>query len=755
MRITLLLLVAVAFLIAGCTLAVPPSEQLTLKSSAPEYNDPSNLVCQEVDAAFPCACMNCKMDLSWSAELANYLHNWFDGSLKGGSCNIENCNAETYYNKLNDKGDRIIQRTFMYGVGPSFVSSNNANLYCDYTLQLATKWMLPKGDGPPRVPHAGRALCWLDRNIIPLYIYYTKGEHIDPARTAEIAKAFDDASVDPLGLQKGAGPVMITTEVDLDSADDAAIALVRAQIAAIHNTCDKCKTVLAVKSNDKVALAKLLGPPGFHTAEYDMVDVVGFGFRANDYPSSYRCNVDKIINENFQFSRYILSQYQKPTIWLYAGASQGKNIDGECEFSAEAVHSFYQSIFKYTQGFASSGMLGISFYEFTDGSGPLPCTNDEGCGFGFVEASEDPANTQPIQKHPELNTWSSLCRYYGSLNEERSPLVFSRNSYGTSCDFASNTAMFRSVADEINTDKGLGYTEVVPTPKQEKLNCGEVCPSDSKMARPEIFDDTGSGFPEINCEKVPSIDELGDDLEFSPMYFRAIIEQESSFRQYAVSCIGSGSSACNKRNLPLSEICRLSGIDPADCPANPCSSGQKVCAYGMAQMIDYPGKFYDEHPEYASEERTEYTGECGGRSYNPFNVGDNTCAGLHHMRINLDKAENFVENNWGNLHACLPEGIEDNERGWATYYLATNMYYGSDAISNPEWNGFLKQRDVDSGGDCCLGGTAPDCEQNYIAYLRKRDPGTCGAAPNNEYAACIMSRFTELVTKCDTECVGK
>ena len=373
-----------------------------------------------------------------------------------------------------------------------------------------------------------------------------------------------------------------------------------------------------------------------------------------------------------------------------------------------------------------------------------------------MEASEDPANTDPIQKHPELNTWSSLCRYYGSLNEARSPLVFSRNSYGTSCDFSSNTAMFRAVADELNTDKGLSYAEVVPTPKQDGLNCGEVCPSDSKMARPEIFDETGSTFPdESKCYSVPAIDEIGDALEFSPMYFRAMIQQESSFRPNAVSCIDSGSTACNRFNQPISEICRLARVPDVDCPANPCPSGQKVCAFGIAQLIDYPGEYYDEHPENAWNERPAVVGECGGRSYNPFNVDDNVCAGLHLMRINLDDAENFVENNWGNLHACLPEGIEDNERGWATYYLATNMYYGSNAIGDGAWNGFLRQRDVDSGGECCLDGNAPDCEQNYVAYLRKRDPGNCGGSPGNEYAACIMSRFTDLVTKCDTECVGK
>src|SRR3989344_9536504 len=692
MKISLLLLLPIAFLALGCTLAIPQSEKLQLKTSAPEYSDPANFVCQEVDPQFPCSCMMCEKKYPWTAELLPFLKDWFDGSLKGGTCAFQNCNAETYIKTIEDKGDQIISRTFMYGFGPSFASADSANLYCDYTLQLATKWMQGK-TGPPRVPIPGREMCWLDRNILPLYIYYSGGQFIDSARTAKIAKAFDNAEVG-FASAKGAGPRMITTEADFSSSwDDTAADAVRAQVSAIKSNCAKCLTVLAVKSGDTAALEKILGAPGSPTAEYAMVDAVGFGFRANDYPASYRCSIDKIINDNFQFSRYILSKYQKPTIWLYAGASEGKNADGSCGFSAQDVHSFYQSIFSYTQGLASSGVMGVSFYEFTDQSGPLPCTDEEGCGFGVMTAGPDPLDPDAVQKRPELNTFSRLCRYYGN-EDYRSALVFSRHSYGTSCDFMSNTKMFRAVPDEINTDKGLDQTEVTTLAKEDKLNCGEVCVSESKLKKPGVYDEAGKSFQSDHCGAFPVIDEYADDADFSATYYRAVVEQESGFDPMAMSCIDTSKTGCNTgrptdpqngdyRNwYTAAEICAMAG-NPAGCPTNKCGGGQKPCAYGLAQCIEYPG------------EVNQFTANCGGSNYNPFNPSNSVCCGINKMRYNLDDSEAFLSQKWGELSKC-DDGMKDDERGWAAYYLASLRYFGLGYESKlPD---FTSQRDQD--GEC-------------------------------------------------------
>ncbi|MCX6772188.1 MAG: hypothetical protein NTV88_00240, partial [Candidatus Micrarchaeota archaeon] len=555
---------AALILLSGCTLSVPNSDKLSQADwTVTQYTPPGDLQCKPLPGAFPCYCMICKNHTNWAATLANYLHPWFDGSLKAGECNFDECTPTTFQETITDpaKMKTTQGRALMFGMGPSFYSTDNADLYCKYTLQLATKWMVGKS-GPPKVPAAYRAECWLDRNVMPVYIYYTAGQYIDPARTGEIAAELD-----------GVGPALVTTEVDLDSSDPSQIADVKAQLDALQS-CAKCKKVLAVHSGDMFALEQILGPPGTPSSYYNKVDLVGFGFRANDY---LKCDVTSIIGQNYLFSRDILNKYNKPTIWLYAGASEGKNVDGSCEWSPQMVHDFYQGIYSTSIGMASSGIIGSSFYEFVDGTGPLPCTPDEGCRFGVMKADG-------TQKHPEINTWSDLCRQYGS-QDFRNPLIFSKNGQGAVCDVANSAQIHAGISTEINSNVPLSTVDVVPMDRQAKLGCGEVCVSESKMKEPDIYDNTGGSIAQAHCAEYPIIDELADDADFSSLYYRAVVEQESGFDPLIASCVDNSNNNCNVAGESLSKICSDAGMagchttsGAADCP-----SGQKPCAFGLAQ----------------------------------------------------------------------------------------------------------------------------------------------------------------------------
>ncbi|GEM_PF-983954 len=730
-----------AFFTAGCALPLSPEEKLGQHDiTVPKYSDPADYVCEEVPGGEPCTCMYCEGRGNWVTELAKFIDDWFDANLGAGNCRFESCNMETYLTELEKDSD-IHSRTFMLGQGPSFVSTDSANLYCEYSLQLATKWM--KGDNfPPRVPLPSRAKCWLERNILPVFMYYTGSTAIDPYRTGEIAQAFDQYDqVWPFSAS-GVGPALITTEVDFDSSDPANIELVKQQIIELDK-CDKCLTVLAVKSNDMHALEQILGiPPNWDMTYYDKVDIIGFGFRANDYET---CNQDKILYENIKFSRDILKNYHKPTIILYVGASEGNNIAGTCEWSAEKVHNFYQTMFALTQSFASSGIIAMSFYEFVDGTGPLPCDPDvQGCNFGLF-------NADGTQKHPELNTWSHLCQYYG-VEEFRNPLVYSTNGFGQSCDFMQTNKMSNAISYEMNTQQGLKTDEVKPIDKEKKLNCGEVCPSEFPMHRQDVFDNTGNHFSSRDsdgngiadhCELYPTIEEKADDEDVSATYFRAMLEQESNFKQYAVSCKNPVTSKkCNVYKGPdpnhapyysMAEICAMAG-NPPDCPRNfKCPSGKKPCAFGVAQCIELPG------------EVNEFTRDCGGTSYYPFDPSMSVCCGINKLREALDRAEVFVANNWAELSKCT-DGLDDKERGWTVYYLASNAYYGAgQGLQKGVLNTFVYERDKNS--DC-------DGEQNYIEYLKKTYPPNKDG-PNNEYGAQIMSRFLDAVEVCDSDCPGR
>jgi len=722
----------------GCTLQDQESNPLGTSDiisgqalTVPKYADPGKEICREIPGDKPCYCMSCT-NTSYSGPLAWLLSGLFDNTLAGGTCSISPCNASDYQRIVEEDNDTQM-RTFAIGAGQSFASTGIANTYCNYSLQFATKWMKGGEGAPPRVPLASRAKCWLDRSTLPIYIYYTGGKGIDPARTWEIAQAFEAAD---------AGPALITTEVGWDGLDSGAAQLIRQQVLAI-DSCDKCLTVLAVQPGDYHALAAIMGAPGsLDHNYYDKIDAVGFGFRANDYPD---CNIDRAIGESLKFSRYILQNYSKPTIWLYVGASEGNGSaggpdTGGCSLTKNDVHDFYSQLLARTSGLASSGVLGMSAYEFVDGSGPLPCLGGEGCDFGMLLANGS-------QKHPELNAWSDMCQQVNMNSLSRRPLIFSRNGQGYACDlpgttFSSQARMYE--AARIASSQGL-LNDTVWGWVKEDLGCGEVCPGNgSSMPKPDIYDSTGNGFNGSHCSIYPVIDERADDMDISSTYMRAIIEQESKFDPWAVSC---NTASCGAPlGTTMEEICVAAGYEP-DCDAHTLYGDGKTCpqdkpyfcAYGMAQCIELPGQYYVKN----NKAIPDAIKGCGAESYNPFDPGMSACCGATKFASFLRDgagvtAEKWVNANWAELSKCAPDGLSEDERGWAAYYIASNMYYGED------WNvlsQFKAQRD--NGGEC------QGSEKNYIAYLRKYDTSPL---PGTMYGAQVMSRYRVAADACDSDC---
>lgn len=704
----LLALAAALILLSGCaTMPSPdPQDRFGMRDiSVHKYAAaPEDEVCAELDEPEPCGMLLCKNETNFISANVPFLADFFDTTLEGGECEFKKCNSSTFKDKVGNSVDEWWVRSFMLGVGPGFAPTDRANLYCNYSLQLATRWLNGQG-AAPTAPDPGRAACWLERNILPLYIYNTEGEAIDPVATAEMAAKFGSGSGG-----EDVGPAIFTTEVNYDSNDPAALNNVIEQLHAIHDNCEKCIVVLAVKSGDIDGVSKVLGdfnsPTGL-TPEYDIVDMVGFGFRNTDYPT---CSDADIMYDNIRFSREIIKRFRKPSLWLYVGLSEGNSSDGSCQWGNEQVHNFYQKLFLATQGLASSGVAGMSFYEFTDGSGPLPCNGIQGCNFGLFY----PDGTQKL---PQMSTWSNACKAFSSAGF-RSPILYSRNGQGTGCDFMVNYELYNHVATEINANRPLPLP-AVPTQKQGIFACGETCPSELPMPLPEIYDDAGASynFPEGNCDAFEQLETLAENMEVSAIYFRAVVQQESAFDPMAISCTARTNMGCNPQNLSASEICALAG-NPTGCDTAACpDTDEKPCAYGLAQCIDLPGS---------------YVPGCG-TPYNPFDPSMSLCCGISKYSHYLQIARTFLSNNWGELTEC-DGGMQEKERDWAAYYIASG-YYSGKLVPIGE---FTDQRD--SGGDCTG-------IQNYIEYMAT-------VPPYEEYSKQVMTRYLDAVKECGSECPG-
>jgi len=706
-----------------------------------KYVNQADLTCKEMTGAQPCYCMACTNKTSYSGFFS-WLFNYYDSTLVGGNCSIAGCNLSDY-DRIVTSDSSTQMRTFALGSGQSFVSTGNANLFCNYSLQLATKWMKGGAGAAPRVPQASRAACWLERSMLPVYIYYGNGAAIDPARTGQIAQAFNAAD---------SGPVMLTTEVAWDSADSAQVAGVRGQVLAI-DSCDKCLTVLAVKPGDTEALYSVMGMPGnLDHSMYDKIDAVGFGFRANDYTG---CDPAQVMGEAVGFSRYILQKYNKPTVWLYAGVSEGNSSDGSCQWTAANVQDFYSSLLTYTGGMASNGILGVSLYEFVDGSGALECNGVQGCDFGLLYANGS-------QKHPALNAWSDMCQEVNINSLARKPLIFSKNGNGNVCDVPGlrNDQALMHASQEISSGQGLLLGEVKSAVRVKNLGCGEICPENSTMKKPITYDNTGNGFDPNHCDKFPIIDERADDLDISATYLKAEFEQESGFDPYAISleCKDEDFAGCNPQAYSAAQICELAGMasDPL-CKRDLCTgtnpvNGKKLkpCAYGLAQCIEYPGIAYTAANPYGQAgTMPDVVKACGGEKYNPFDPGMSACCGAKKfadaLRSGPNSAEAFINSpsNWAELSKCSPDGMMPDEKGWASYYLASNKYGG---ITTAVLLDFVAQRDAN--GACCANSGSSTCYKHYIDYLRSR------ATPNDDtvYGAKVMSRYRAAVSACSSDC---
>ena len=728
-----LLLAAALLVLSGCVLKdqggndIKIDDRFTAKPLvvAKYLAEKKDLICKELDVQKPCYCFTCKNNTDLKIPL---LSKSYDHTLVGGTCSAAYCSQDDYIDYVNNFNS-IEMRSFMLGSGQSFVSGGNAGLYCNYTLQLATKWMKGSKGRPPIVPLADRAYCWLGRSMLPLFIYYTGGEEIDPARTADMAQAFNVSD---------AGPAIITTEAGWNGTDNDAVGKVKNQIEAMQ-TCKKCIKVLAIKPGDYTALYNIMGVPG--NIDYGMlakVDAIGFGFRTNDYP---HCDMDQIIYENINFSHYILQQYNKPTIWLYVGASEGNSSTGGCEWDAARVSKFYKELLARTGDLASAGVLGMSLYEFVDRSGPIPCNGIQGCDFGML-------NVKGEQKHPELNTWSDMCQEVNVNSPERKPLFFSRNGQGGAlCDspnVQNSQALIYSGA-EIASDQGLMTGTVLPTLKIKDMGCGEACVSNVTMTKPGIYDSTGNYFTDTNqCKIHPLIDEFADNLDISATYMRATVKIESDFNQFAVSNASKANTGCNEKGYTIGQICELAGVAPSDCPEFNYPEDQKPCAYGLTQCIDYPGKAYskDTNPFLAPSEAPpvmrDYIKTCGAEKYNPFDAGMNACCGANVLGEALSKARAYVATYWSSIDTSVcPGGLAEAERHYAEYIIASNKYNGQAIPSIPA---FITQRD--SPAACAN-------ETNYINYILRK-------APNADlYGAKVMSAYVSAVETCKSDCPGK
>ncbi|MFA5077775.1 MAG: hypothetical protein WC488_05110, partial [Candidatus Micrarchaeia archaeon] len=374
--------------------------------------------------------------------------------------------------------------------------------------------------------------------------------------------------------------------------------------------------------------------------------------------------------------------------------------------------------------------------------------------------------------------------YYNGVGEginSLAPLVFSNGS--KSCNYAQNTNLFRfaSITD----------TQITP------FSISNVSDSDlfyscaGCVGKGDIPTDLPNQF-QVDSEKsqcslfFPQIEIAADTLDMDPTLLRAAVWQESDFEKCAVSYVPMSWDTCNPFNEnpvddpdeccpPETEKWYVDSAHSGD-PVTPCRPQSQItgtpgeeckpCAYGLAQVIEYPSDIYEGH----AAEQPAVVRACGSKltphaDFNPFRVFDGPCDySYKFMYINLPAGRDLVSKNKNDLNAGGNTAVDENKREWYSVFFGLDLMFGHQSRpachfaseTQLQWiSHFNDQKDRMDCGEfpvVCTGGLTYPSEirsaccgnKDFLNYVKY-----CEHNGDFSYAYDILDKYEELGNECE------
>ena len=660
-----------------------------------------------------CECMVCRN--------STFLFGIFT-SFVGGDCKfIAPCDQRTFemYSDPQQTTNYTL-RQFMIGAGPSFADFGAANSYCYNKLSMAVHWLVGGENRPYSLPSAQRAICMLDKGVIPVYVLYSNGKDINRGRTKEIAEILRyEAREVTMGRVCGAvGPTIVTTEIDFNGTDPAVIDKVVEQIHAINEGCNdlsknppeiNCFVAVAPKMGDTAALDAVMGK-----VSREEVHLLAFGI--NSHYDNGTCNGAYMNMEAEKFARYGLYKYGLPSVIPYVlFDANTKDATGSCTWREENVLEAYRGFFPFgVVSLLGAGVIGIAPYDFNSsatGGDPLRC-ND--CALG---ASEE-----------RLAAWYGGCQKMMEIGNRvpsaQMPIIFPNESGGY-CDYGvQQDALFHIYRDAQGTDFYLPIQHKISTPENQLFRCDECLVETQNIVDlyPILRKKVPSTLPSYVCTAYPEIDYYSSQFNVDPMLARAVALGESSFDKCAIapickpgvkanvgytsydpetgekrwttrSCIPGSEDAYNK-GYPImydsSDFCEF------EQPSNIDKPEYTFRGLGLFQTLISPYEFWPakyredgkDGPYVEFYEKVKNAGgvvepedakKCFNEGFNPFNSTHSACLGTLKLSNDLENARKWVDK-YNNENCGVSDlfGIDSNpaKRGVLVGFVALYKYAG-------------------------------------------------------------------------------
>ncbi len=691
-----------------------------------------------------CTCLVCKNNTPTNSAFFNkLLSRFFDYTLEGGECKFSSC-TETEFSEGFSASPDMHPYFFMIGQGSNFAEFADATTYCNNSLRMAVKWLASKEGYDYPLPREDRARCILDKNAIPVYVLYSGGAAMNPNRAGQIAAIF-----------KESGPVILVSEMDFDPLNETQISDAKEQAIMMKANCPKCLIAIAPRfyynetlgyGPSYAAIDEIFSDP----AAAQSIDLVAVGVNSH-YAKS--CTSAETLEDALNYSRYILLNHTKPTLWAYVlfdlDWNAGGEAQGTCKWSEGEVTKGYSDLFKYSPALVQAGVIGMapySLYGLTNG--PLNCTN---CGMMSVDGVRYPSHTD----------WFSLCQKYYTYRGAM-PIVFTSNP-GTDCSFGNNFNLYQ-----------LESSRMGSSPTIEDLQGQEIEPAKTffrcsgqllTKIPDEITTIPSPGSPsKLQCKMHPMLDMFADIRDMDPALTRAIAWSETGLDSEVQ---GPGGDTCEISQVDKSKFPNLPDTitDPEGvCGPQTASPGKVFHSIGLMQVHMYPATMWD-NPNYQVPAFEADAKWCGGDSFNPFREDHNACLGTAILAKYLDAAKTVISSKepdlgLSDLKAKYGEESEQYQdmKGVLTIFAAAYRYNGFSTYTNNEqsWiSEFGLQRKINAtycsenpGTACCdskghIINNGCCGVTNFIDYVSK-----C-KKPTNTYAYNVLGEYRALMNGCD------
>ncbi|MFH1784830.1 MAG: hypothetical protein ABH842_00210 [Candidatus Micrarchaeota archaeon] len=630
-------------------------------------------------------------------------------SLVGGYCYFEtNCTANKTAEislRQSPYESQLIHH-FMIGQGPTFGDFSYANTFCNNRLGMAVQWLLGSNESPYLEPDASRAMCFLSKDVMPVYILYSNGTDINITQTRKIAQILGEEGDDLyMGrLSTGpVGPVVVIAEMNFDVSDAVQVA---AQINAINDACGNiragtsskiyCLTAIGPKINDFTALDAVMTELYANGWE-DKLDLIAYGI---DGRYVHSCDGTKIRQQALNFSAYALYNHSKPTIIPYVLFDPGTNdTDNSCTWTEYTVVNAYGSFFPLgIQSLQKKGVIGIAPYSFntTGGVGivnPLNCSN---CAVGKTQ--------------DRLRAWYGGCQSYTwyardatSSNPSGGTLLIFGNESGSVCNQNAQfdyLAGVRFTANDILQQQKSQLNDSL----DKYFSCDECIINNISSPMPFAFNNKSGTPSDTYCSAFPEVDQWAGARNLDPMLVRAFIITESSFEPCAAAKVcraGYGGSGCFDNDPSTADECyNKPAYDYMEDPTGNCTfanapnwnSAQpdwRWCGLGLMQALAPPYTFWpaayrsdgvEGEYNYIYELSNLGDGQlaaaksCNPINFNPFNPSDSACLGTWVLEAKLKSAESWIASNRAKLNWAATDEEKD---AVFTAYVAAHKYGGS------------------------------------------------------------------------------